>query len=96
MALGQRNATRAHNGQWQARRSRTTRKRNDAGSGSDPVRREDGKIRHFWGTETMANHVDTVCAYWNLMDFTPEGRSDIQTPPQNFRSEFLERHCLAK
>ena len=28
--------------------------------------------------------------------FTPEGRPDIQTPPQNFRSEFLEKHYLSK
>jgi hypothetical protein len=33
-------------------------------------KRQGGKISHFWGTETMANHVDTVWAYWNLMDFT--------------------------
>ncbi len=26
------------------------------------------------------------------MDFTPEGRPDIATPPQNFRSEFLEKN----
>ena len=31
----------------------------------------------------MSNHVDTVWPYWNLMDFTPEGRPDIPTPPQN-------------
>ena len=37
-------------------------------------KKHDGKIFHFWGTETMANHVDTVWPYWNLMDFTPEGR----------------------
>ena len=51
-----------------------------------------GKILHFWGTETMSNHVDTVWAYWNLMDFTPEGRPDLDTPPQNFRSRFLEEN----
>ena len=34
--------------------------------------------------------------YWNLMDFTPEGRPDIPTPPQNFRSEFLEKNYLNK
>lgn len=51
-----------------------------------------GKIFHFWGTELPANHVDTVWPYWNLMDFTPEGRPDLSTPPQNFRSEFLEKH----
>ena len=53
-----------------------------------------GKIVHFWGTETMMNHVDTVWPYWNLMDFTPEGRPDRDTPPQWFRSEFLEKHYL--
>jgi predicted dithiol-disulfide oxidoreductase (DUF899 family) len=59
-------------------------------------RKQDGKIFHFWGTETMSNHVDTVWAYWNLMDFTPEGRPDILTPPQEFRSKFLEEHYLSK
>jgi predicted dithiol-disulfide oxidoreductase (DUF899 family) len=59
-------------------------------------RRQDGKIFHFWGTELSANHVDTVWPCWNLMDFTPEGRPDIPTPPQNFRSEFLEKHYLNK
>jgi len=57
-------------------------------------KKKDGKILHFWGTETMSNHVDTVWPYWNLMDFTPEGRPDIVTPPQKFRSEFLEKHYL--
>jgi predicted dithiol-disulfide oxidoreductase (DUF899 family) len=54
--------------------------------------KRDGKIFHFWGTETMMNHVDTVWPYWNLMDFTPEGRPDIPTPPQNFRPRFFEKH----
>jgi len=54
--------------------------------------KRDGKIFHFWATETMMNHVDTVWPYWNLMDFTPEGRPDYSTPPQRFRSEFLEKH----
>ena len=58
--------------------------------------KHDGKIFHFWGTETSNNHMDTVWAYWNLMDFTPEGRPDILTPPQTFRSEFLEKHYLSK
>jgi predicted dithiol-disulfide oxidoreductase (DUF899 family) len=53
-----------------------------------------GQILHFWGTETMSNHVDTVWPYWNLMDFTPEGRPNVDTPPQTFRSEFLEKHYL--
>jgi predicted dithiol-disulfide oxidoreductase (DUF899 family) len=51
---------------------------------------------HFWGTELSGNHVDTVWPYWNLMDFTPEGRPDIPTPPQEFRSEFLEKHYFNK
>ena len=59
-------------------------------------RKQDGKIRHFWGTELAGNHVDTVWPYWNLMDFTPEGRSDIPTPPQRFRSMFLEQNYLNK
>lgn len=56
--------------------------------------RRDAKIFHFWGTELSGNHVDTVWPYWNLMDFTPEGRPDISTPPQKFRSEFLEKNYL--
>jgi predicted dithiol-disulfide oxidoreductase (DUF899 family) len=59
-------------------------------------RKQDGRILHFWGTESNTNHVDTVWPYWNLMDFTPEGRPDILTPPQQFRSEFLEEHYLKK
>ncbi len=58
--------------------------------------KRDGKIFHFWATEAMMNHVDTVWPYWNLMDFTPEGRPDIPTPPQKFRSAFLEEHYLQK
>jgi predicted dithiol-disulfide oxidoreductase (DUF899 family) len=56
--------------------------------------RADGQIFHFWASELPANHVDTVWVYWNLLDFTPEGRPDFLTPPQNFRSEFLEKHYL--
>jgi predicted dithiol-disulfide oxidoreductase (DUF899 family) len=55
-------------------------------------RKLDGKIFHFWGTETVSNHVDTVWPYWNLMDFTPEGRPDYDTPPQKFTSEFLKEN----
>jgi predicted dithiol-disulfide oxidoreductase (DUF899 family) len=59
-------------------------------------RKQDGKIFHFWATETSQNHVDTVWPYWNLMDFTPEGRPDIDTPPQDYKSEFLEKHYINK
>jgi predicted dithiol-disulfide oxidoreductase (DUF899 family) len=57
------------------------------------TRRSEG-IFHFWATELPANHVDTVWPYWNLMDFTPEGRPDLDTPPQDYRSEFLEKHYM--
>lgn len=57
-------------------------------------RKQEGKILHFWSSELPANHVDTVWPYWNLMDFTPEGRPDIPVPPQKFRSEFLEKNYL--
>ena len=59
-------------------------------------RKEGDDIYHFWGTELSGNHVDTVWPYWNLMDFTPERRPDILTPPQNFRSKFLEENMLPK
>ena len=55
-----------------------------------------GKIFHFWATELSGNHVDTVWPYWNLMDFTPEGRPDFLVPPQQFRSKFLEENYLDK
>jgi predicted dithiol-disulfide oxidoreductase (DUF899 family) len=58
--------------------------------------KRDGTIFHFWATETMSNHVDTVWPYWNLLDFTPEGRPDRDTPPQRFSSEFLEKNYLSK
>lgn len=58
--------------------------------------KRDGVIFHFWATELPANHLDTVWSYWNLMDFTPEGRPDIITPPQKFKSHFLEKHYLSK
>lgn len=59
-------------------------------------RRQGGEIFHFWSTETASNHVDTVWAYWNLMDFTPEGRPDITTPPQTFTSQFLVKNYIEK
>lgn len=55
-----------------------------------------GKIVHFWATELPGNHVDTVWPYWNLMDFTPQGRPDIPVPPQRFTSKFLEENYLNK
>jgi hypothetical protein len=43
---------------------------------------------------TRCQQPDTVWPYWNLMDYTPEGRPDRLTPPQRFRSEFLEKNYL--
>ena len=59
-------------------------------------RKSGDRILHFWGTEANSNHLDTVWPYWNLMDYTPEGRPDHDVAPQNFRSEFLETHYLKK
>lgn len=56
--------------------------------------RRDGQIYHFWASEMQGNHVDMVWPYWNLMDMTPEGRPDVMTPPQDFRSKYLEKHYL--
>ena len=56
-------------------------------------RKRDGKIFLFWSAE---GSVDTVWPYWNLMDFTPEGRPDRLTPPQKFRPEFFEKNILNK
>lgn len=58
--------------------------------------RRKGKIFHFWATELSGNHVDTVWPYWNLMDFTPEGRPDLLVSPQQFTSKFLEENYLNK
>jgi predicted dithiol-disulfide oxidoreductase (DUF899 family) len=59
-------------------------------------RKRDGKVFHFWQTELSSNRIDTVWPYWNLLDFTPEGRPERDTPPQRFRSEFLEALNLKK
>jgi len=59
-------------------------------------KKQGGQVFLFWSTEGMMNHVDTVWPYWNLLDFTPEGRPERDTPPQRFRSEFLERNYLNK
>ena len=57
-------------------------------------RKKDAEIFHFWSTETNSNHVDTVWPYWNLLDFTPAGRPNRDTPPQQFVSQFLEKNYL--
>jgi predicted dithiol-disulfide oxidoreductase (DUF899 family) len=59
-------------------------------------RKHNGNIYHFYGTELQGNSLDMFWPYWNLMDCTPEGRPDRMTPPQNFRSKFLEDNFLNK
>jgi predicted dithiol-disulfide oxidoreductase (DUF899 family) len=60
-------------------------------------KKQGGKIFLFWSaSEGMSNPVDTVWPYWNLMDLTPEGRPNRPTPPQRYRSEFLEKNYLKK
>jgi predicted dithiol-disulfide oxidoreductase (DUF899 family) len=49
--------------------------------------KRDGRIYLFWACELPTNFVDTAWAYWNLMDFTPEGRPDRPVPPQAFLSK---------
>jgi hypothetical protein len=44
-------------------------------AGNACLQKADGKIFHFWATELPMNHVDTVWPHWNLMDFTPDGRT---------------------
>ena len=56
--------------------------------------RRDGQIFHFWAADGESKILDMVWPYWNLMDLTPEGRPDHVTPPQKFRSRFLEEHYL--
>ena len=44
-------------------------------------RKHEGQIHHFWGTELSDNDLDMVWPYWNLLDMTPEGRPDRDSPP---------------
>lgn len=59
----------------------------ETGDGQMPMlnvfRREDGAIRHVWGSELLytpsdpdqdPRHLDSIDPVWNLLDFTPEGR----------------------
>ena len=55
-------------------------------------RRVEGTIFNFWGSEIPGNDIDMVWPYWNLMDLTPAGRPDRPSPPQNFRSRYLEEN----
>lgn len=52
----------------------------------------DGSIFHFWGSEIPSNDIDMVWPYWNLMDLTPAGRPNRESPPQDFRSKYLEEN----
>jgi hypothetical protein len=52
-----------------------------------------GRIAVRWWARLLRK-LSPPYACWNLFDFTPEGRPQRDTPPQQFRSEFLERHYL--
>ncbi len=54
--------------------------------------KEEAGVFHFWGSEIPNNDIDMVWPYWNLMDLTPEGRPDRSSPPQDFRSKYLEEN----
>lgn len=54
--------------------------------------KRDGKTYHFWASELPENFVDTVWVYWNIMDFTPEGRPDRPVPPQAFQSKSAAKY----
>jgi predicted dithiol-disulfide oxidoreductase (DUF899 family) len=56
-------------------------------------RRDEGVIRHFWGSELMfaptedgqdPRHSDTIDPLWNLFDFTPEGRGTDWYPKLSY------------
>ena len=56
-------------------------------------RRDDGAIRHFWGSELLYappepgqqyRHNDLLDPVWNLFDVTPEGRGDFE-PKLDYR-----------
>ena len=66
----------------------------DAAAGDACV--QEARRQDFSFLEQRKRSVDTVWPYWNLMDFTPEGRPDRLTPPQNFRPEFFEKNVLKK
>ena len=53
-------------------------------------RRDGGEIRHFWASELMwapreegmqARHIDSIWPFWNVLDMTPEGRSEMENFP---------------
>jgi predicted dithiol-disulfide oxidoreductase (DUF899 family) len=57
-------------------------------------RRDNGTIRHFWGTEMLfapadpgqdPHHVDSIWPLWNVLDVTPEGRGADWGPQLDYR-----------
>jgi predicted dithiol-disulfide oxidoreductase (DUF899 family) len=65
--------------------------------GQQPIlnvfRRDDGSIRHLWGSEMMLEpsdpgqdqrHVDSLIPIWNLFDCTPEGRGTNWYPKLSY------------
>jgi len=51
--------------------------------------RRDGKIHHFWGTDSLyekfddggdSRHIDAIWPLWHLLDMTPQGRGSDWYP----------------
>ena len=57
------------------------------------IRGQQGKLRHFWGSELLQakresvqdpRHVDLIWPLWNVLDVTPEGRGTTFEPKLNY------------
>jgi predicted dithiol-disulfide oxidoreductase (DUF899 family) len=59
-------------------------------------RKQSGKIFHFWGTELSAKSYRHRVAVLESHGLYARGSARHSTPPQNFRSEFLEKNYLNK
>jgi predicted dithiol-disulfide oxidoreductase (DUF899 family) len=56
--------------------------------------RRDGRVHHWWSSELFwashrdgeeSRHVDFMWPYWNILDCTPEGRPEGNTPRLDYR-----------
>ncbi len=61
--------------------------------------RRNGAILHFWGSELLfqpyttgePRHVDSLWPLWNVLDLTPEGRSDDWPPALEYDASVVAR-----
>lgn len=56
--------------------------------------RRNGRIHHWWSSELFwaahrdgeePRHVDFMWPYWNILDYTPEGRPTDNAPRLEYR-----------